>query len=360
MTTRFHSLAWLAWALAAVAALQVAPSALYVAVVLLVAVLVVEVHGRQTRLARTFPFFVTLGALFGLARVVIAVLTTHGAGQVLFTLPGFTMPRLLGGFGVGGTIELEVLLQATSEAFVIVAMIAVFGAWNAVVSHDEVLQSVPRAFHELGLTVSVALAFVPSTLASVSATREADRARTGGAVVRRGLLVRVVVPVLERGLERAVALAESMDSRGFGHLPPGPTEATAAWCGLAALAALGGAFAALVGRAAMTANVLGGVGIVLTVAAVALASRASRRVRHRARRMSQADWAMAAVSAVAPAAIALLALGGDRTLTWEPGRLQTPGFNPLVALALLALAAPAALPPRGAPAPAPSVAKALA
>ena len=348
MTTRFHSLAWLAWALAAVAALQLAPSALYVAIVVLVAMLVVEVHGRSSRLARTFPFFMTLGAVFGLARVAIAALTTHGAGRVLVTLPSARLPRALGGFTVGGSIELEVILRAASEAFVIVAMIAVFGAWNAVVAHDEILQAVPRAFHEIGLIVSVALAFVPSTLVSVRMTREADRARTGGVVVRRGRLVRLVVPVLERGMERAVSLAESMDSRGFGHLPPGPTEAGSAWFAMGALVALGGAFAALVGRASATANVLGVVGATCTVAAVVLASRSSRRVRYRPRRMTRADWWMAAASALAPLTIGVFALTGDRTLTWEPGRLQVPGFNPLVALALLALAAPAAFPPRAA------------
>ncbi len=348
MTTRFHSLAWLCWALAAAAVLQVAPSALYVAVVLLVAVLVVEVHGRAGRFAKTFPFFLALGAVFGVVRVTIAALTTHDAGQVLFTLPSATLPRVLGGFTVGGTVELEVILRSASEAFGIVAMIAVFGAWNAVVSHDEVLQSVPRAFHELGLIVSVALAFVPSTLASVGATREADNARTGGVLVRRGRLVRLVVPVLESGMERAVSLSESMDSRGFGHRPPAPSEAVAAWFGLGALVALGGAFVALVGRASATANGLGALGVACTAAAVVVASRASRRVRYRPRRMTRTDWSMALVSAVAPLVVGVIALSGDTTLTWEPGRLEIPGFSPVVAVALLALAVPAAFPARAA------------
>ena len=120
---------------------------------------------------------------------------------------------------MGGSIERQVVLQAIAEALVIVVTIAVFGAWNAVVSHHEVLQSTPRAFHELGLVVTIALAFVPSTIAALRASREADRARTGGVSVRRGRLVRHAIPVLESGMERAVALAESMDARGFGHRP---------------------------------------------------------------------------------------------------------------------------------------------
>lgn len=352
MTSRFHSLTWLAWALAAVTCLQLAPNVLYVGLLMLVTVLVVEVHGRATPLARAFPAFLALGALLGLVRVALTVLTTHGIGRELVTWPAFTLPRLLGGFTVGGTIEFEVLLQALSESVVIVATIAVFGAWNSVVSHAEVLQSAPRAFHEPGLIVSVALAFVPSTMTALRTTREADRARTGGVVVRRGRLVRLIVPVLERGMERAVALAESMDSRGLGHLPPGPTERGAAVCGLGALLALAAAFVSLVGRAHATATALVAAGGGFTVLAVALASRASRRERYRPRRMRAADWAMVVAVAVAPLTIALLAWSGADSLTWESWRLEAPEFDPLVAVALLALAVPAALPPavpRGVP-----------
>lgn len=345
MTSRFHSLTWLAWALAAVTCLQLAPNVLYVGLLMLVTVLVVEVHGRATPLARAFPAFLALGALLGLVRVALTVLTTHGVGRELVTWPAFTLPELLGGFTVGGTIELEVLLQALSESVVIVATIAVFGAWNSVVSHAEVLQSAPRAFHEPGLIVSVALAFVPSTMTALRTTREADRARTGGVVVRRGRLVRLIVPVLERGMERAVALAESMDSRGLGHLPPGPTERGAAACGLGALLALAAAFVSLVGRAQATATALVVAGVGFTLLAVVLASRASRRERYRPRRMRAADWAMVAAVAVAPLTIALLAWTGADSLTWESWRLEAPEFDPVVAVALLALAVPAALPP---------------
>lgn len=345
MTSRFHSLTWLAWALAAVTCVQLAPNASYVALVMLVAVLVVEVHGRATPLARAFPVFLTIGAVLGLTRVALTVLTTHGIGTALVTGPAFTLPRLLGGFTVGGTVEREVLLQALAESIVIVATIAVFGAWNAVVSHAEVLRSAPRAFHEPGLVVSVALAFVPSTITALRTTREADRARTGGVVVRRGRLVRLIVPVLERGMERAVALAESMDSRGLGHLPAGPTERGAAACGLGALLSLAAAFVSLVARAGTVATVLVVVGIALTLAAVGLASRASRRERYRPRRMRAEDWAVVAVVAVAPLTIGLLAWTGGGSLTWVPQRLEAPPFDPFVAVALLVLALPAALPP---------------
>lgn len=153
-----HAATWIVWAAAAVVSVQLAPNVLYAILVLLVAVLVVETHGRRTGLARAFPVFLALGASFGLLRVVLTVATTHGLGAPIATVPHLTLPRLLGGFRVGGTIERQVLWQALADALIIVVVIAVFGAWNAVVSHHEVLQSVPRAFHELGLVVTIALA----------------------------------------------------------------------------------------------------------------------------------------------------------------------------------------------------------
>ena len=133
---------------------------------------------------------------------------------------------------MGGPIEAEILLQAAAEGFVVVGVMAVFGAFNAVVSHYELVQSTPRAFYELGLVVTVALAFVPSTIQAIAAVREADRARTGGRVVRRGRLVRQAIPVLESGIERAVSLAESMDARGFAYGGASPLDRVAGWAGL--------------------------------------------------------------------------------------------------------------------------------
>jgi energy-coupling factor transport system permease protein len=336
-----HAATWVVWAAASVVSVQLAPNVLYASLVLLVAVLVVETHGRRTGLARAFPVFVALGVSFGLLRVVLTTLTTHGLGTPIVTIPHAVLPRILGGFRVGGTIERQVLYQALADALVIVVIIAVFGAWNAVVSHHEVLQSVPRAFHELGLVVTIALAFVPSTLAALRASREADRARTGGVVVRRGRLVRHAVPVLESGMERAVALAESMDSRGFGHRPAGRGERLAAVGTLGGLLGLGGAFVALVGGAHVAALISGSVGLALVVGAIASASSAAKRVRYRPRRLTAADRRVMAAVLIAPVGLAFIGAFGDRSLRWSPTASGLPPFHPLVVLALLALSVPA-------------------
>ncbi|MET0895514.1 MAG: hypothetical protein ABWY80_06660 [Acidimicrobiia bacterium] len=335
------------WALAAAACVQLAPNPGYVALVIGIAGLAVSLHARPGPYARAFPILVGVGVFFAVARMVLTVLTTHGVGHVLFTAPQFTLPRLLGGFTVGGTIELPVMLQSLVEGFAIVGVMAVFGAFNSVVSHSELVQSTPRAFYEVGLVVVVALAFVPSTLTAIADVRDADRARTGGRVVRRGRLLRQVVPVLEIGMERAITLAESMDARGFARAGAGPRDRIAGWWGLASLLALGGAFVALVGDRRELAAAAGITGAVGLVGAVLLASSSTERIRYRPRRLTRVDWAMCAAVVMAPVALAACTITGDGSLTWfatEP--VRWPAVHVLPVLALIPLLAPIGLPRR--------------
>ena len=338
----WHSLAWLGWAIAAATCVQLAPSPVYVALVIGCCWVIVEAHAPAGPYRRAFPALIALGVMFGLVRVAIAALTTHNGIDAWWTFPHFTMPDILGGFTVGGSVESGVVLQALASSFTVVGMMAVFGAANALWSHYELVQSTPRAFHELGVVVTVALAFVPATIESVRAVRDADLARTGGHPVRRGRLLRSVVPVLERGLERAVALSESMDARGFGIRGPERAEAEAGWCALVALLALAGAFLAAVGRATTVATVAVAVGIAALGVGVWRGSRGAPRRHYRRRPMTRADWALVAVVAVAPVVLGIVSTVGNDTLAWFASPLRWPRFDPGVGLALLPLLAPLA------------------
>ena len=336
----WHALTWTVWAIAAAACVELAASPVYVLLVVGIAAGVAGRFGGDGPLARAFPTLLLLAVAFAIVRVVLSAATTHGGPHVLFTTPSVGLPDWLGGFTLGGTIEAPVVFQAASEALVVVGILAVFGAFNAVVSHHELVQAAPRAFHELGLVVVVALAFVPSTIAAVHDVAEADRARTGGRSRRRGRIVRRLVPVLETGLERAVTLAESMDSRGFAAGGARRRDVTAAWCGLGALVALGGSFVALVGRETTLAAVLIVVGLGVLAVALAVAAGGARRVRYRPRKLRPADGAGAALALLAPAMLAVLSLTGDASLTWAPSPLRWPALHVLPLLALVPLGAP--------------------
>jgi energy-coupling factor transport system permease protein len=350
----WHSLAWLAWALAAAASVQLAPSPVYVALVVAIAWVTVEAHAPEGPYRRAFPALVTLGVVFGAMRVAMAALTTHNGINVWFTLPHTTVPDVLGGFTVGGSVEGDVVLQAAAVGFTIVGVMAVFGAVNAIWSHYELVQAMPRAFHVFGVVVTVALAFVPATIESLRAVREADRARTGGLPVRRGRVLRSILPVLERGMERAVGLSESMDSRGFGIQEPTRADVESGWYTLGALGAFAVAFLALVGREPVVASMVGIGGIAALAAAIWIASRATTRRVYRRRRFTRADGLMTSTVLVAPLALALVSAAGNDTLAWYASPVAWPRFDPAVALALLPLLAPLVrLPARAAVGPAP-------
>lgn len=353
---RLHAITWAAWALAAAFTVQLAPNPVYVAAVIGIAFLAVETHRREGPTASAFPVLVGLSLAFALLRVVLTALTTHGVGQVLVTLPEATLPRLLGGFTVGGSVEVPVVVQAAVEGFAVVGIVAAFAAFNAVASPHELLQAAPRAFHEPGLVVTVALAFVPATLAAIESTREADRARTGGRAVRRGRMLRLVVPVVETGLERAVALAESMDARGFARAPATRADRVAGWFGLVGLLGLGGCFVALVGQRRSLAAGLALAGATSLAVAVAAASAGPRPTRYRARRLARLDALVLAAVAACPAGVALVDRAGDDTLVWATDPLRFPPVSPVVLLVLALLAVPCLTPaerPAAVPGPLP-------
>ena len=225
-----------------------------------------------------------------------------------------------------------------------------FGAFNSVVSHSELVQSTPRAFYEVGLVVVVG-----ARVRAVDArrrshdVREADRARTGGRVVRRGRLLRQIVPVLELGLERAVTLAESMDARGFARGGAGPRDRTAGWCGVASLLALGGAFVALVGeRRARWRRCSASPARSGSASRSCSRRRAPQRVAvpaapHAPRRLARSP----AVALLAPIAMASCSIAGDSSLVWFANPLALAGARTLLpALALLPLLVAGAAPAR--------------
>ena len=339
-----HAATLAVWALAATAAVQLAPNPLYVLIVIGIATLVVEMQAPDGPLARAYWTLILLSVLFVGFRIALGVVTTHGIGHVLFTLPSFTLPSFLGGFAVGGTVETPVVLQGLADGIVIVGIVAIFAAFNATVSHYELVQSSPRSFYEGGLVVVVALAFVPSTLSAIRDVREAERARTGGFATRRGRIVRTIIPVLEIGMERALSLAESMDARGFGRARGRTSETAAGWLALGALVGLAATFVALVAHARVTAIWLGAIAVVLLVAAVGATSRTSRRSRYRPRKVAPLDWAVMAVVVCVPVGLGLLSGFGGVDMRWSVSPLRRPPFDLVAAVVLCVLALPALIP----------------
>ena len=114
-----------------------------------------------------------------------------------------------------GTVNAANVAFAFLEGLRLATILVVFGTFNAVTDPFGLVRMTPRRFHEPALAAALALSLAPRTVASVGQVREAQRLRGLGTSGIRSL-PSLAVPVLERGMEEAVTLAESMDSRGHG------------------------------------------------------------------------------------------------------------------------------------------------
>jgi energy-coupling factor transport system permease protein len=217
-----HPAAWWLWALAlAYSSMRTDDPVLLLTIAAVAAVVVGARRGRAPW-ARAYGLLLKLAIATVVVTMLLQVLLgTRYPGHTLFTLPSVPLPSWLGGLSIGGPITGEAMLNAFVSGLRLAVLITCFGAANALAHPARLTRILPAALYEVGVAVVVAMTFVPQLAESLVRVRSAQRLRgrsVGGIRGIRG----VAVPVLEEALERAIALAASMDSRGYGrraHLP---------------------------------------------------------------------------------------------------------------------------------------------
>lgn len=347
-----HSLAWLAWGLGALATVLQTDNPLYLALLWGVATLVWTACAGDGPLARSFNLMLALGAWIFAMHIIFSVITAgflRGA-HVLVTLPTLTLPRLLGGLQLGGSITAEQLVSGATRGLRLWTLLLLVGAFNACVNHYRLLRRSPRFLFQAGLVITIGLAFVPQTVLRLRAIREAQRLRGHRFRGWRDALP-LFVPLLSGGLERSLNLAEAMESRGYGRTLH--RDAASARLGrrlqllaLAGLAGLmlgcfaflfypGGTLASRLGLAAMVASAG------LIVAGWWRAGQSLSRTTYNRERWSGADRLVALAAVAAPAGLWLLGRSGLSLSYPVFPSVGLPPFDPLAALPLLLLAAPA-------------------
>lgn len=344
LTPALHPLAWIVWLLATVAALLSTRNPVYLAILLLCIALTLRA-GRALAFSPPLPLspwrfgliVVTLSAAFN-------GLMAHFGATVLFTLPA-SLPL------IGGPVTLEAVIYGALNGLVLTGMFAAFLALYQAVPTYALIRLIPRGLYPVGVVVSVAVAYVPTTLAQFQQIREAQRLR-GHQV--RGVQdwLPLAMPLLVSGLERAMQLAEAMAARGFSNsgAPGQPAQATPSGnrsrvlvvLGLILLA--GGVAANLFGNGPLGGALIIGGGLSVA-AALWLQGRGVKRTSYRPQAWTRVDWLIVAASLLV-AALWLLPLPGvdQSSLAYSPyPRLSIPAVNPLIALGTLGLALPALL-----------------
>lgn len=328
-----HPWAWIAWLGSVAVFVFVVTNPLYL-LLALAAVVVVHLSfpPDPSPVGRAVRTFVIAGVvLLGLRLVFVSLLTNPGR-TVVVELPRFEVPRWLGAFGLGGPVTAEVLATAAIDGLRLIVLLAAFGVFNAHADTSGVLRAVPPAFRDVGLVVSIAVAFVPGMLRTVADARTAQRLR-GESGWRSA--PSLAVPVLGLALERALLLAESMDSRGYGRGSPARSSRALVTAGLIAMI---GGLAAWAGGWRAPGSSLVVAGGVLAALSYVRASRDSGVTRLERKRVTGGD---AVAIAAAIATVALVAATSAAT-GYDPYRvLAFPAFSLLPAAIALLVAVPA-------------------
>lgn len=213
-----HPIAWWIWALSLAAAATRVTNPLLLGLLIAAAAIVVARRKPDAPWGKSFEFFLALGALIILIRVIFQVVFGAATGsQLLVSLPGLSLPGWMSGLRLGGPIMLESLLGAFYDGLRLATIAIVIGAANSLASPYRLLKAVPSALYELGVSVVVALSFIPQLISDAVRIRDMRRLRGRK---RNGLKAysSLAIPVLAGALDRSINLAASMDSRGYGRL----------------------------------------------------------------------------------------------------------------------------------------------
>ena len=245
--TTLHPWAWWCWAIGIGIAASGTTNPLLLALIATAMVMVVMLRRSDAPWARSVRVYLLL-ALFVIAmRLFFRILLGGGQGEtILFTLPSIPLPDWAAGIQLGGPVMAEALVSTLYESFRLAVMLLCVGAANALANPRQALRSVPAALYEASVAVVVALSVAPQLIESIQRVRRARRLRGDSTSSLRSLGT-IAMPVLADAIDRSLALAAGMESRGFGRTRGLPTAGTLPVMLISSMAATLGVFLLLSG-----------------------------------------------------------------------------------------------------------------
>ncbi len=211
-----HPIAWWSWAIGLATAASLTTNPLLLLLIMGSATVVVMARRSGHPFGRSFRLYVMLAALTVVLRVVFRIVFGgQEVGNVLLELPEIPLPDWAAGIRLLGPVTSEALLAGLYDGLRLATIIICVGAANSLANPKRLLASVPPALYEIGTALVVSVTIFPQLADSARRVRAAQALR-GGATKGVGRLRRFLVPVLEDALERSLALAAGMDTRGYG------------------------------------------------------------------------------------------------------------------------------------------------
>lgn len=337
-----HPGAWWLWAIGLAVGAMRTTNPVLLLLIAAVAGVVVSCRRVHAPWSRSFGLMARLALLTVLLSVALQVVlgVRTPSRHVLVTLPSLGLPSWAQGLTLGGPVSAEAVVGSATTGLRLAVLIVCVGAANSLAHPRQLLKALPAALYAVGVAAVVALTFVPQLAESTLRVRRAQRLRGRSVRGLRGVHG-LLVPVLEEGLERAIMLAASMDSRGYGrrtHLGRGARAVTGGLVLLGLTAACVGTYVLVDPAGAhLTGLVTLAGGTAIAGAGSLLAGRRVGRTRYRTLPWRAAEWLLTACGAAVAIVIWVTLpspVSAGTTLRWPELPLL-----PLAAVMLAALPA---------------------
>jgi energy-coupling factor transporter transmembrane protein EcfT len=178
-----------------------------------VAALLVYLRREEGPWGSSFKWSLIAGLYLLVIRLITGILIgVPRPGTTIFTVPRVELPSWLPGIRIGGAVTWERLSSSLSEGLIIASVIALFGAANSVTSPRKLLRTLPTSLYQVGVALTIATTVLPQLVSSITRIRSAQFLRNG----KKVRVSSIALPLLEESLSRAIHLAQSMESRGYG------------------------------------------------------------------------------------------------------------------------------------------------
>ena len=204
---------WLTWTGAVIVAVMVVEHPLLLVSVLVPTVVVPVAASVVHKWWRVMRFAVLMFAL-----IVVINAVVNNEGSHVFWAAGWSLP-LIG----EPRLTLETIAFGAAMGIRLVAIISAFTLLNLCVHPDDLMQTAIKARlpYRSVLVTSLSTRFIPVLLADANTIMDVQRSRgvdfsAGGVSGRVHSYAALVLPLLSNSLDRAVQVAEALESRGYG------------------------------------------------------------------------------------------------------------------------------------------------
>ncbi len=173
---------------------------------------------EQAPWSKSLSFYlVTAGAVIVIRVLFRIIFNFDSDSNVAFTLPviSFSLGSL-GQVDLFGRVSFSALFSAFSDGLKMAAIILSVGLANTLANPRRLLKNTPGALYEVASAWVIAINMAPQLIQSAARVRKARRLR--GRTKRHHITSSLLIPVLEDTIDRSLALAASMSSRGFGRM----------------------------------------------------------------------------------------------------------------------------------------------